>query len=330
MRNAENAPALRRGLGPLLCLLLAATLLAGCAGQSEPVTPRKVYFVSKSLNTQFWQAAFAGAHAAAAEYNVELTVLGPETEEDYQSQNAYIAQAVEAGAGALVFSAISYEGNAGAVEQAAGHGLKVVIIDSDVASDSVGVRIGTDNIEAGHMAASAVLDTDSESITVGIVNYDLNSRNGQERETGLREVLGGDARVKGIYTINVLTTSRDAQAGAERLLAEHPEINVLLGLNEPLAVGAAMAVDELDLEGKVRMVGFDTNVKCIDLMQTGAVSALVVQNPYAMGYLGVEYAWKLLQGESFDPNVLVDTSTAVITKENMFTLESQRALFPFG
>ena len=313
----------------LFLLLLTAALLAGCAGRSAGESPRQVYFVAKSTDTQFWQAAFAGANAAAAEYNVELTVLGPETEEDYQSQNDYIAQAVQAGASALVFSAISYEGNAAAVEQAAKSGLKVVIIDSDVASDSVSVRIGTDNIEAGHMAASAVLDTDSESITVGIVNYDLNSRNGQERETGLREALSADGRVQEVYTINVLTTPQAAREGAEQLLAEHPEINVILGLNEPLAVGAAMAVDELGLEGQVRMVGFDTNVKCIDLMQTGAVTALVVQNPYAMGYLGVEYAWKLTQGESFDPNKLVDTSTAVITKENMFTLESQRSLFPF-
>ncbi len=310
-------------------LLLAAALLTGCAGRSTEEVRRKVYFVAKSMDTQFWQAAFAGANAAAAEYNVELTVLGPETEEDYQGQNEYIAQAVREGAQALVFSAISYEGNAAAVEQAAQSGLKVVIIDSDVASDSVSVRIGTDNIEAGHMAASAVLDTDSASITVGIVNYDLNSRNGQEREAGLRESLSADARVEGIYTINVLTTPQAAQEGAEKLLAEHPEINVILGLNEPLAVGAAMAVDALGLEGQVRMVGFDTNVKCIDLMQTGAVTALVVQNPYAMGYLGVEYAWKLTQGESFDANELVDTSTAVITKENMFTLESQRSLFPF-
>lgn len=310
-------------------LLLAVLLLTGCAGRNTEESRRKVYFVAKSTDTQFWQAAFAGANAAAAEYNVELTVLGPETEEDYQSQNEYIARAVREGAGALVFSAISYEGNAAAVEQAAESGLKVVIIDSDVASDSVSVRIGTDNIEAGHMAASAVLDTNSDSITVGIVNYDLNSRNGQERETGLRESLSADERVKAVYTINVLTTPQAAQDGAERLLAAHPEINVILGLNEPLAVGAAMAVDALGLEGKVRMVGFDTNVRCIDLMQTGAVTALVVQNPYAMGYLGVEYAWKLTQGESFDPNVLVDTSTAVITKENMFTLESQRSLFPF-
>lgn len=314
----------------LLPLLLAALLLAGCAGHGREESRRRIYFVAKSLDTQFWQAAFAGANAAAAEYNAELTVLGPKTEEDYQSQNAYIAQAMEEGADALVFSAISYEGNAAAIAQATKSGLKVVVIDSDVASDSVSVRVGTDNVEAGRMAASAVLDTDSESITVGIVNYDLSSRNGQEREEGLRQALQDDGRVENIYTINVLTTPQDARDGAVELLAEHPEINVLLGLNEPLAVGAAMAVDELGLAGRVRMVGFDTNVRCIDLMQTGAVSALVVQNPYAMGYLGVEYAWKLLQGERFDPNKLVDTATTIVTKDNMFTPESQRALFPFG
>ena len=312
-----------------ICLLLAV-FLAGCADHGQEESRRKIFFVAKSTDTQFWQAAFAGANAAAAEYNVDLTVLGPETEEDYKGQNAFIQQAVNEGADALVFSAISYEGNADAITQAAKSGVKIVDIDSDVASDSVSVRIGTDNVEAGHMTASAVLDTDSESITVGIVNYDLGSRNGQEREAGLREALLEDDRVQNIYTINVLTTAQEARNGAMQLMADHPEINVLVGLNEPVAVGAAMAVDDLNLEGRVRMVGFDTNVTCIDLMQTGAVSALVVQNPYAMGYLGVEYGWKLLQGETFDPNQLVDTATTIVTRENMFTPESQRALFPFG
>ncbi len=313
----------------LLPLLLAALLLAGCAASSGGAAHR-VYFVAKSLDTEFWQAAFAGANAASAEYNIDLTILGPQTEEDYQAQNDYIAQAAEAGAGALVFSAISYEENAAAIDEAAKKGLKVVVIDSDVASDSVSVRIGTDNVEAGRMTAAAALDAGEETLVVGIVNYDLGSRNGQEREEGLRQALQEDGRVEDVYTINVLTTPQAARDGAVRLLEEHPEINVLVGLNEPLAVGAAMAVDELGLAGRVRMVGFDTNVRCIDLMQTGAVSALVVQNPYAMGYLGVEYAWKLLQGESFDPNKLVDTATTIVTRDNMFTPESQRALFPFG
>lgn len=310
-------------------LLVCVLLLTGCAG-SGGETQRKVYFVAKSLDTQFWQAAFAGANAAAAEYNIDLTILGPETEENFEAQNLYIAQAVEAGADALVFSAISYEENAGAVDAAAAKGVRIVVIDSDVASGSVSVRIGTDNVEAGRMAASAALDTDWETLVVGIVNYDLGSRNGQEREAGLREAMEADPRVRDIYTINVLTSPEAAQAGGKQLLFEHPEINVLVGLNEPLAVGAAQAVEDLGLAGRVRMVGFDTNVRCIDLMRDGPVSALIVQNPYAMGYLGVESAWELMEGRTYDPNKLIDTATTIVTRDNMFTQESQKALFPFG
>lgn len=105
---------------------------------------------------------------------------------------------------------------------------------------------------------------------------------------------------------------------------------MLVGFNEPVAVGTALAVDALGLEEKVRMIGFDTNVKCIDLMRTGAVSALIVQNPYAMGYLGVEAAWNLLEGEKYNAQEWLDTTTIIVTKETMFTQESQKALFSFG
>ena len=104
------------------------------------------------------------------------------------------------------------------------------------------------------------------------------------------------------------------------------------GDHAPLAVieGCRQAVDELGVTGQVRAISFDTNMRCIELMQTGAVGALIVQNPYAMGYLGVEKAWQVLQGEKFDANELIDTATQIVTKENMFTMESQKALFSFN
>lgn len=312
-----------------LCLAL---LLAGCAAPAGDSQSRqyRVAMVAKSTETEFWRSAIAGANVAKAEYNIDLTVLGPETEEDYEAQNQYIARSVAGGADAIVFSAISYEENAAAIDAAADAGVKIVVIDSDVDSRKVHVRIGTDNVQAGRMTGAAVLDTDAPELHVGIVNFDLGSRNGQEREQGLRESLAEDGRVRGAYTVNVSATSVAARTGVEILLAEHPEINVLVGLNEPLAVGTAVAVRELGLAGRVRMVGFDSNVQCIDLMRDGAVSALIVQNPYAMGYLGVECAWKLLNGETYDAESWLDTATTIVTKENMFSPESQRALFSFG
>lgn len=111
---------------------------------------------------------------------------------------------------------------------------------------------------------------------------------------------------------------------------EHPDINVLAGFNEPLAVGTALAVDELELGDRVIEIAFDTNPICVELLQKGAVSALIVQNPYAMGYLGVEKAWQSLQGQRFDANTLINTTTTTITRDTMFTIESQKAIFSFG
>lgn len=309
--------------------LLCLGLLTGCTGQGVQATPRNITLVAKSTETEFWKSVFAGARAAASEYNVNLNIVGPETEEDYETQNALIEDAVAQGAEALVFSAISYTENAPAIDAAAEAGVKIAVIDSDVDSQAVGVRIGTDNVEAGRMTAQAALAAREDRLVLGLINYDLGSRNGQEREQGLREELARSDRVGEIYTLNVLAEVGDAREKTMELLREHPEINVVVGFNEPTAVGAAQAVDRLGLGGTVDVVGFDSNVETVDLMQTGVVSALIVQNPYAMGYLGVEAACDLLGGETFDPEALLDTATQIVTRENMFSLEGQKALFPF-
>ena len=309
--------------------LLCLGLLTGCTGQGVQATPRNITLVAKSTETEFWKSVFAGARAAASEYNVNLNIVGPETEEDYETQNALIEDAVAQGAEALVFSAISYTENAPAIDAAAEAGVKIAVIDSDVDSQAVGVRIGTDNVEAGRMTAQAALAAREDRLVLGLINYDLGSRNGQEREQGLREELARSDRVGEIYTLNVLAEVGDAREKTMELLRAHPEINVVVGFNEPTAVGAAQAVDRLGLGGTVDVVGFDSNVETVDLMQTGVVSALIVQNPYAMGYLGVEAACDLLGGETFDPAALLDTATQIVTRENMFSLEGQKALFPF-
>ena len=288
-----------------VCLLILTAALIFSTASCTDVQKENpsVWLIVKSTETQFWKAAFVGANAAKSEYNVDLTIHGPETEEDYETQNRYIRQAIAAGADAIVLSAISYTGNAEAVDEA---------------------------VEAGRIACRTALNTEEPVLNVGIINFDAGVRNGQERESGFREELYQDDRVRQIYTINVLTTVEEAERQTRVLLTAHPEINVLVSFNEPLAVGAARAVDNLHLEDQVRLVCFDTNLECIDKMQRGIVSALIVQNPYAMGYLGVETACKIINGRYQENGEFLTTPAVVVTKDNMFTLEGQKVLFPFG
>ena len=312
----------------LVCALLAACLCA-CTAAAPAGARHRVAIVAKSTRTEFWLSVFAGAEAAATEYNIELSITGPETEEDYETQNRMVADAVADGAEALVFSAIDYENNAAAIDAAAESGVRIVAIDSNVDSGAVQTYIGTDNYAAGQMAAQAALDGVEGQLTVGIVNYDVSSANGQERERGAVDAFEESGRARVAAVINTLAEAARAQADTAAMLAEHPEINVLLAFNEPTSVGAADAVEGMGLAEEVFLVGFDSNVATIDGLQDGTVDALIVQNPYAMGYLGVESAYRLLSGQGGSPEATVDTSTRIVNRDNMFTMDSQKALFAF-
>jgi len=287
-----------------------------------------VAVIAKSTESNFWQTVFAGANAASTEYNLSITVDGPDNEEDYETQNRMIEQAVEDGAEVIVFSAVDYNANADAINEAVKRGVDVVVIDSDVNSDKVISRISTDNYQAGRMAGEAALNFADEVLNIGIVNFDKNSANGQQREEGFRDMVSADPRVNIVDAINVISTIEDSKEGTQKMLKEHPEINVLATFNEWTSLGVGEAVKELGYADKVSVVAFDNNVASVSLLETGEVDALIVQNPYAMGYLGVEAAYYLIYGLPLT-ETKVDTATTLVTKENMFEDEFQRVLFSF-
>ena len=186
---------MRRSKWTAVWPMVLALLLSGCAA-GVPAKQHTVTVIAKSTQTEFWLSVFAGAKAAATEYNAELNILGPETEEDYETQNQMIADAVEAGTEAIVFSAIDFEKNAAAIDDAARAGVKIVAIDSSVDSKLVSTYIGTDNYAAGQMAAQAALDRVDGPLKVGVVNYDVGTANGQERERGALDAFRDSGRAE--------------------------------------------------------------------------------------------------------------------------------------
>lgn len=113
-------------LGMAAAVLLLS--LSGCMGDPNAGDPHKVALVVKSSETQFFLSMFAGAEAAAAEYNIDLTITAPESEEDYVAQNLLVEQAVHDGAEAIVFSATDYENTAVAIDSAAQKGVSIVVV----------------------------------------------------------------------------------------------------------------------------------------------------------------------------------------------------------
>ena len=111
------------------------------------------------------------------------------------------------------------------------------------------------------------------------------------------------------------------------LLTKNPGIKGIVGLNEPSAAGAGDAISELGLQGQVMLVGFDSSVHEIELMEAGVIQATVVQKPFNIGYLGIKTAVQAINGKRIEANI--DTGSQLITRDNMYTDVNQKLLFPF-
>ena len=330
---------IRKNLALSLAFILGGALLVGCSdiatnmlgignsdgdslGSKETIT-----LIPKAADGIFWSNVYAGASAASTEYNINLIFIGPDNEEDYKTQNEMILQAVEDGTDAIVFSAIDFIANAQAIDAAAAAGVKIVVIDSDVNSEKVSSRIGTDNYEAGRVAGGAVLASEKSELNIGIVNFNVITENGQSRERGFRSMVAEDPRARIIETINVISTVESAKEGTIEFLERNPEINVIATFNEWTSLGVGFAMREIGDARDIMVVAFDSNVHSVDMLENGEIDALVIQTPYAIGYLGVEAAYRLLRGNPVES--VVYTPVKLVTKENMYDEEYKRMIFVF-
>ena len=314
----------------IVSLVLAFSMTVCLCACSKTDSKEYIAVIAKAVNSDFWHNVNNGVFSAATEYNVTVTFEGPENEENYYAQNSLIENAVKNGADAIVLSAIDYNNSVDTVNAAVREGVKVIAIDSDVNSDAVSLFIGTDNIAAGKEAGKAAVDgfsADSE-IIIGLVNYNANTDNGNQREKGFREYIDTVSNARIAASVTAESNEESATAAAEKLLKQNPRINVIVGFNEWMTLGVGNAVKNLGLSKKVRSVGFDSNLISVGMLETGEMDALIVQNPFAIGYLGVEKAAALISGESL-PSREIYTDVTTVTKENIFDNDIQKILFRF-
>lgn len=308
-----------------IIILIILLSLTGCNKLERKIN---ISVILKSTTSQFFKSVSDGANSAAKEYNLTISCVGPNNEEDYESQNRMIENAINQNVDVIVLSAIDYSKTVEPVERAIDKGIKVVIIDSDVNSDKVTTRISTNNYEAGSMAGKEVLKMPNQTINVGIVNFNANTANGQERQAGFEDTILNDARVTGVNVINVSSNITETIAATKKLILEHPEINAIATFNEWTSLGVGNAIRELGYHEKIKVIAFDNNPVSVQMLETGEVDALIVQTPFAIGYLGVEQAYFIASGKNkIEKNIY--TQTVAIDKGNLFDKENQKIVFPF-
>jgi ribose transport system substrate-binding protein len=76
----------------------------------------------------------------------------------------------------------------------------------------------------------------------------------------------------------------------------------------------------------INLVGFGSDEKLIKFLQAGTIAALVVEDPFRIGYDGIKTALAASKGEQVQANI--DTGANLITRANINSARSQRLLDP--
>ncbi len=329
-----------------LIALAAVTVLTGCGGPSEtppPATeageaapstesttegPLRIAVVPKGLAHQFWLTIKAGAEAAAAEGGAEIIWQGPNKETEVEKQINIVQDMVNSKVDGLVLAACDENALIPMVQKATDAGIPVITIDSGVASDLPLSFVATDNVAGAEMAAKTLAGLIGNAGNVGLIPFIKGAATSNMREEGFLSGIGQFPDIAVSATLYCQSDVAKAMEVTQDMLTRDTELKGIFATNEPAAIGAAQALKAIGKQGQVKLVAFDAAEEEIAGLQSGAIQALVVQNPYRMGYEGVKAALAAIAGETVEKRI--DTGVTVVTMENFNDPEVQKLLFPLG
>jgi ribose transport system substrate-binding protein len=329
-------------LAQWLAVPMAALVLTGCvreAQQSGTGAPSpapaaavegtlKIAVVPKGTTHEFWQTIKAGADAAGRDFDAQILWNGPKSETHVQDQIDIITNYASQGVHGIALAATDKNALARTVDELEQRGIPTVTIDSGIDPDRSRCFVATDNVAAARLAAQEMGRLLNGTGKVAVLSFFKGSGTSDEREQGFLE---GIREFPGIEVAQVEYTDSDsakARDKMETLLTAHPDLNGVFASNEPNVVGAGSVLRERRLSDRLTLVGFDASPSEIQYLEQGVVHALVVQDPFKMGYEGVRVLSEIARGKSVERRV--DTGAVVVTRDNLNEPEIQKLLYPLG
>ncbi len=305
----------------LLGLLLVVVLLTACGGgaatqapapaakteapaAAQPAAKPYIPVISKGFQHQFWQAVKAGSEKAAAEFNVDITFEGPESEAMVDKQVEMFQTALDKKPAAICLAAVDSKAFQPLLEKAKAANIPVIGFDSGVDSDIPVSTAATDNIAAAAYAADKMAELIGGEGEVAVIAHDQTSRTGIDRVKGFTDQIKN--KYPKITVVDVQYGAGDQLKStdlAKAIIQAHPNLKGFFGANEGSIIGVLNAVKELKMEGKLTVIGYDSGQQQMDAIRSGAEAGAITQDPIGIGYKCVEAAVKAMKGEALPKNI---------------------------
>ena len=307
----------------ILTALLAGIVLVGCGRREKGDSSRPTIALAlKTLNNPFFIDMEKGAQQAAAKLPINLVVQGGEREMDVEKQMQIVENLIQRGVDAICLVPTGSKEIVPAIVKANRANIPVLILDNNVndetlaeAGGRIATFIGSDNIEGGRIAGRYLAGKLGGQGKVAILEGVPGQEAGGQRLSGFLEAVGAHPGIEVVASQAANFERGQAFNVFQNILQSHPEVQALFSCSDNMALGAIEAIAAAGRTGDIMVVGFDAIDDARLAIGKGTMEGSLAQYPSEIGRLGIEYAYKLLNGETIPE--YIPTKIEMITKQNL-------------
>jgi ribose transport system substrate-binding protein len=235
---------------------------------------------------------------------------------------------IEQGVDGLVYAATDAKVLYQVTKSAKQQDVTVVNIDSGTDPQPSDVPVfATDNVAAAEQVPELIAkELGEEGGEVAFIPFQQGTLTNEQREEGFKKGLKKHPELELVAEQSSQSDYNKALQVTEDILTANPNLDAIFAANEPGVLGAAEAVRQAGKAGDIVIIGWDASPEEIQGVEDGVISALVVQNPFRMGYEGTNAAVKIIrEGATVEGE---DTGSTIVTKDNLQDPEVQSVLNP--
>lgn len=300
----------------------AGTPSEGATSSNEELS---VAFIQGVIGDNFYISMECGVRAAAEDIGgINVSVQGGQ-KWDPALQQPIVASVMATSPDAILIAPNDISALQRPLEEAAG-GSKIVLVDTTVEDPSFAVsEIASDNVGGGAAAFDAIKEMVPDGGQVLVIDNQPGISTSDARVSGFETAVAEDSSFEYVGVQYAKNEPAKAAEIVTSTLQRYPDLKAIFATNIFSAEGAATGIAQAGVAGEVQVVGFDAGPAQVAALEEGTVQALIAQQPYQIGYQGVEQAVAALRGEPTESTI--QTGFSIITKETLGTEEGQAALY---
>ena len=279
------------------------TMVLSACGPAKPAETELTVAGVVFQDDQFMKSMVEGYEAAGAKYGIKVLTANTDNDQAKEAEliQTYIAQAVDG----IAIAPLSPDASIANLQEAADKGIQIAVTNINLGDMSfLAGGYTSDDATNGKLVGTNAAEYITANITgdVNVARVDFDDQLPDQSKARWGGFYAGLDEGGVTYTEVAAVSSHlqdDAITKVSDMLTANPEINVIWACNDGSTIGAALAVKQAGLAGKVVVFGYDGGDQQTSMILSGddILLAVVAQDPYGQGYKAVESLALTLLGE---------------------------------